>query len=80
MASDHSVGFEPADRLAEDRESLRRRFWSKLKRVAAQLPTEDKASQADFVIRTDGSFEETDRQVEHIWRTLSPEPSSATSI
>ncbi|HEV7879927.1 YkvA family protein [Bradyrhizobium sp.] len=38
MASDHSVGFEPADRLAQDRDSLRRRFWSKLKRVAAHLP------------------------------------------
>ena len=38
MASEHSVGFEPADRLAQDRESLRRRFWSKLKAVAAQLP------------------------------------------
>src|SRR5690242_12244728 len=38
MASDYSVGFEPADRLAEDRETLRRRFWIKLKRVAAKLP------------------------------------------
>ena len=38
MASDYSVGFEPADRLAQDRESVRRRFWSKLKRVAARLP------------------------------------------
>src|SRR5436305_10748990 len=38
MASEHSVGFEPADRLARDRDSLRRRFWSKLKGVAAQLP------------------------------------------
>src|ERR1700750_126558 len=38
MAPEHSVGFEPADRLAEDRESVRRRFWRKLKRVAAQLP------------------------------------------
>jgi uncharacterized membrane protein YkvA (DUF1232 family) len=38
MASEHSVGFEPADRLAQDRESLRQRFWSKLKRGAAQLP------------------------------------------
>jgi uncharacterized membrane protein YkvA (DUF1232 family) len=38
MASEHSVGFEPADRLAQDRESLRRRFWSKLKRVAVHLP------------------------------------------
>jgi uncharacterized membrane protein YkvA (DUF1232 family) len=38
MASDYSVGFEPADRVARDRESVRRRFWSKLKRVAARLP------------------------------------------
>jgi uncharacterized membrane protein YkvA (DUF1232 family) len=38
MASDYSVGFEPADRLAKDHESVRRRFWSKLKRVAARLP------------------------------------------
>ncbi|MCP3393617.1 YkvA family protein [Bradyrhizobium sp. CCGB12] len=38
MAAEHSVGFEPADRLAKDREGVRRRFWRKLKRVAAQLP------------------------------------------
>ena len=38
MATEHSVGFEPADRLAEDRESVRRRFWKKLRRVVAQLP------------------------------------------
>jgi uncharacterized membrane protein YkvA (DUF1232 family) len=42
MASDFSAGFEPADRLAEDRESVRERFWIKLKNVAARLPfTED---------------------------------------
>ena len=42
MASDFSAGFEPADRLAEDRETLRKRFWIKLKKVAAKLPfTED---------------------------------------
>jgi dephospho-CoA kinase len=33
-------------------------------RLNAQWPTEEKARRADFVIRTDGSFEETDRQVE----------------
>ena len=38
MASEYSVGFEPADRLAKDRDSVRRRFWSKLKRVAVRLP------------------------------------------
>lgn len=38
MASEHTVGFEPADELAKDRESLRRRFWIKLKRVAGRLP------------------------------------------
>jgi uncharacterized membrane protein YkvA (DUF1232 family) len=42
MAPDFSAGFEPADRLAEDRETLRKRFWIKLKQVAAKLPfTED---------------------------------------
>ena len=42
MTSDFSVGFEPAERLAQDRESVRRRFWRKLKQVAAKLPfTED---------------------------------------
>jgi uncharacterized membrane protein YkvA (DUF1232 family) len=38
MSAEHSVGFEPADRLAEDSDSVRRRFWRKLRRVAAQLP------------------------------------------
>ena len=38
MATDYSVGFEPADRLAQDRDSLRKRFWLKLKQVAAKLP------------------------------------------
>ena len=37
-SSEHSVGFEPADRLAQDRESVRRRFWIKLKQVMAKLP------------------------------------------
>src|SRR3954451_8871694 len=38
MASEDVLGFEPAKRLAQDRDGVRRRFWSKLKRVAAQLP------------------------------------------
>ena len=39
-------------------------------RLAAQLPAEEKAARADHIIRTDGSFEETDAQVEHVWRSL----------
>jgi dephospho-CoA kinase len=40
------------------------------KRIAAQWPTEEKARRATFVIRTDGAFEETDRQVERILEAL----------
>ena len=38
MATEHTVGFEPAERLTQDREGVRRRFWSKFRRVVAQLP------------------------------------------
>jgi len=42
MTSDYGVEFGPADRLAKDPESLRRRFWIKLKKVVGKLPfTED---------------------------------------
>jgi uncharacterized membrane protein YkvA (DUF1232 family) len=37
-SSEHSVGFEPADRLAQDRDGVRRRFWIKFKQVLAKLP------------------------------------------
>ena len=39
-------------------------------RLAAQQPTDTKVARADFVVRTDGTFEETDRQVEEILRAL----------
>jgi uncharacterized membrane protein YkvA (DUF1232 family) len=38
MATDHTMGFGPAEELAKDRESVRKRFWIKLKRVVSQLP------------------------------------------
>ena len=40
------------------------------KRLAAQLPTAVKAARADFVVRTGGSFDDTDRQVASIYRAL----------
>ena len=39
-------------------------------RLAAQWSAADKAARADFVIRTDGTFEETDAQVEHVLKVL----------
>ena len=39
-------------------------------RLAAQMPAVEKASRADFVIETDGSFEETNQQVEEVLRNL----------
>ncbi|PAY09494.1 MULTISPECIES: YkvA family protein [Bradyrhizobium] len=37
-STDYGVGFGPADRLAQDPESVRRRFWIKFKKVVARLP------------------------------------------
>jgi dephospho-CoA kinase len=39
-------------------------------RLAAQWPIGDKMARADFVIRTDGSFEDTDRQVREVYEAL----------
>jgi uncharacterized membrane protein YkvA (DUF1232 family) len=37
-STDTGVGFGPADRLAQEPESVRRRFWIKFKKVVARLP------------------------------------------
>jgi dephospho-CoA kinase len=39
-------------------------------RLAAQLPIDEKVRRADFVIRTDGPQEDTDRQVREVWERL----------
>jgi dephospho-CoA kinase len=39
-------------------------------RLAAQLPTSEKAARAHYVIRTDGTFADTDRQVDDVFRAL----------
>ena len=39
-------------------------------RVAAQLPIDEKVRRADFVIHTEGTVAETDRQVREVWTRL----------
>lgn len=40
------------------------------RRLAAQMPAAEKAARADYMIRTDGTFAETDAQVERVLRLL----------
>lgn len=46
-------------------------------RIAAQPPQSQKVAAADFVIQNDGSFEETWKQVQDVWKYLFPEPAAA---
>ena len=39
-------------------------------RLSAQWPTEKKVAKADFVVNTDGSFDETNRQIDEIYFRL----------
>jgi dephospho-CoA kinase len=39
-------------------------------RISAQMPAAEKAARADFVIRTDGSFADTDRQIQEVLQKL----------
>ena len=39
-------------------------------RIAAQLPIAEKVSRADYVIRTDGTFDSTNRQVKGVYDSL----------
>jgi dephospho-CoA kinase len=44
-------------------------------RLAAQLPIEEKVARADYVIRTDGTFEQTDAQVRDVLDQLEADAS-----
>jgi dephospho-CoA kinase len=45
-------------------------------RLAAQMPPEEKGRLADFVIRTDGSLDDTEQQVLDVWAALLRQPSA----
>lgn len=39
-------------------------------RIAAQLPISEKTRRADYLIRTDGTLADTDRQIQAVWEAL----------
>jgi len=41
-----------------------------MQRIRSQMPWAEKRRHADFVIRNDGSLEETERQVREVWKRL----------
>ena len=59
-----------AQRLKVDRETARREV---MRRMAAQLPDEEKIKAADFVIDNSGSLDDTSRQVKEIYAELKKE-------
>jgi dephospho-CoA kinase len=44
------------------------------RRLAAQMSIEEKAKRADYVIRTDGTFADTDKQIDDVYRDLQRRP------
>ena len=63
---------EPAEQLRRVMERDQLPEADARARLACQIPAAEKARRADFTIRTDGSFADTDRQVEAIYRDLTP--------
>ena len=61
---------DPATQLRRVMERDRLTETEARQRIAAQLPIEEKMRRADYVIRTDGTFAETDRQVRQVFAAL----------
>ena len=66
------VASEPATQIRRVMERDNLSEADALQRVGAQLPIDEKVRRADYVIRTDGSFVETERQVREVWKALLP--------
>ena len=72
--TDRDRDFEAVVVAACDPEAQLRRLMARdtlteaeaARRIAAQIPIDEKVNRADYVIRTDGTFEETNRQVREI--------------
>jgi len=63
-----------ARRLKVDEETARREVT---RRMAAQLPDEEKIKAADYVIDNSGSLDETEAQVQRIYGLLKPEANAS---
>ena len=61
---------DPATQLRRVMERTGLSEWEARKRLAAQLPIDEKIRRADYVIRTDGSLAETDKQVKRVVEQL----------
>jgi len=46
------------------------------RRIAAQMPLEEKTRRADYVIDTSGTFADTDTQIDQVWTTLTARASA----
>jgi dephospho-CoA kinase len=64
------VAAEPETQVRRVMERDRLSEQEARQRLAAQLPIEEKARRADYVIRTDGTFEETDGEVTRVLQEL----------
>jgi dephospho-CoA kinase len=72
-AADFDVVIATTASPAAQLDRLRRRGLSDpeaRQRLAAQMPASEKAARADFVIHTDGTFEDTERQAAEVLRAL----------
>lgn len=61
---------DPATQLRRVMERTGLSEWEARKRLAAQLPIDEKIRRADYVIRTDGSLADTDKQVKRVVEQL----------
>jgi dephospho-CoA kinase len=76
--SDHAADFDRVVVAACSREEQKRRAMARdglsesevERRLAAQLPIDEKRRQADAVVDTSGSPDETERQVRSVWEKL----------
>jgi dephospho-CoA kinase len=61
---------DPETQLRRVVERLGSTEWEARQRLAAQLPIDEKVSRADYVIRTNGSLADTDKEINRILESL----------